>query len=804
MLSRGRPCLRRHLSAALDAVAAGPDEPLLFLYPRWAASAVRRRRPISSLTPANTPLHSDVRPCTSTSPSFRRQSSRWITNATTTTQPDNGSGAELHAVEDVLEYNKDEGEGTKKPAASQDASRSALGSRETAGSVTDKPNQLHDLATKKLKEKSSNGSNLRPLTPGSRIRVPKSFLERNLSPRNRKQLRYGEFIIAKENRDDIPRNHLGSWFDVRDLLLRVHRQTRTGPKKVSKSKELLIPEETIALIYEGEYLVSSGSARMSGARSPPKEGNGLCRKVILTGSDRTLELVEDTIKQQQDLQASGDPLVEIQKPPFPILASTDTMRQLNLPVPVIRGVWASPADEQEPMSLNELLKNTPSLGSVKEFAEHIEEVINARRMNPVEKARDEAGVSHLERVAKHILRLFRQDSNRTIFSTAALNSALRFLYKHEFLSIARDVFSRAEHLATADSYNILLQNAASRQDKRMFQLFLQTMAQERIRPNADTWLALLQAMLTHKTKAAIIKDMAKKGYMKDTNTIRSSLQLTISDSFLVHLDGGRSVHSFFDLMVKTNGADWFTPSILGQLFNVASRLKNFAAMHELLDICTKYHLEMNSSCLTQVLYMVDDDIFTALEYTFKIMKRASFKLDGVALEKLFFIAFDGHHYNVCRVLWHYACMEGTVTFKMRSAVLDSLARNASLGTGSDDVSNIWSLSAGKVIVRGNTRSKYRLRQNRLTQLPAEFQDNPFLYLVSGYKSQGPERELQLRLAKTFVDRDIEIGAAYLKPQFSLAVMLEAAATMDQEWQGKPWPLTWMLQNAIEVPTKQRV
>src|SRR6185437_13725233 len=109
-------------------------------------------------------------------------------------------------------------------------------------------------------------------------------------------------------------------------------------------------------------------------------------------------------------------------------------------------------------------------------------------------------------------------------------------------------------------------------------------AQKRIRPNAQSWLALLQAMLTQKTKAAIIKDMAKKGYMKDVNIIRGALQLTISDSSFVHLESGRDVRSFFDLMIKTHGADWFTASLLSQMFNVTSRLGNYVAMQELLDI----------------------------------------------------------------------------------------------------------------------------------------------------------------------------------------------------------------------------
>jgi hypothetical protein len=637
--------------------------------------------------------------------------------------------------------------------------------------------------------------------------------DRTLSPRNRKQVRYGEFTLERQKNEGKIPTHPKSWMDLRDLLLKVQRQTKGTTRRGTKYKELFIPEETIAL--------------MSGATTPgkameeniwhlpvrhgclvhvlsPEKGNGLCRKVVLMGSEGTLELVEESIKQQQELQASGDPLVEVQKSPVPIVASIQKLRQLNRPVPLIRGTWTSPLDDQEPVNLNRLLEDgPPSFASVKEFADHVEDVVNSQPLNHIKAAREgehSSSNSYPGRVATHLSRLFSRDSSRKFFSTAALNSALRYLYKYEGLSVARTVFSEAEHLATVDSYNILLQSAALRQDKPMFEFFLGAMAQRRIRPNAGTWLALLQGMLTQKTKAAIIKDMAKKGYMKDINAIRSALQLTISDSFFVHLESGRDVHSFFDLMIKTHGADWFTASLLSQMFNVTSRLKNRVAMQELLDICTKNRLDMNSACLMPVLDMAQDDIFTALEYTFKIMKRVSLKLDGNATEKLFFIAYKGCHYNICRVLWHYACMEDTTTHHMRAVILDSLVRNVSLNASSDDVRKIWHICAGKVILRRNSRAKFRISQEHLDQLPPEFHHNPFLYLVSGYKASGPERALQLQLAKAYMHRDILTGAF---PKYPLPLMLEAAATMDQEWAGKPWPLAWMLQNSIGIPTTRQ-
>ncbi|KAF7713732.1 Uncharacterized protein PECH_008169 [Penicillium ucsense] len=813
MLSRGCSCLRRPLSAALDALAASPDEPLLFLYPRWAASAVRRRRPLSTV-PRTSPLRLETRiPCSAKlhANSGGNKGSRHLS----------ARGIAHHTASSRIEADpNDLADDTKSEDGQRSDIQGKLGSptliRTQANPESPEPpssqlSRVVERAGKKPKRQEFLESDPWPMTPGSRVRVPKNLWERNLSPRNRKQIRYGEFILANENRGGIPPDSK-TWLDMRDLLNSIQRQVKGVNRRGTKFKEMLVPEETVALLAGATTPGKAAEENMwhlpvrHGCLVqvlPAEKGDGIYRKMVLHGSEGTLEAVEEMVKRQQERQAKGDPLVEIQKPPIPIVASTQKLRKLKRPVPLVRAVWTTPHDDQQPLDITKVMEQSSTISSVKDFADHIEDLTSAKMTHPVRAARLEGptAIPPPRRVAEHIGRLFRRDSLRKYLSTAALNNALRFLYKYEFLHIARDVFGAAEYLATVDSYNVLLRSAALRQDRRMFEFFLQAMAKRRISPNSDTWLVLLQAMLTQKSKAAIIKEMAKKGYMKDINTTRSTLQLTISDSFFVHLEGGQDVYSFFELMVKTNGADWFTASLLSQMLNVTVRLKNYSAMQELLDICDKYRLDMNNSCLMQVLHMTSDDIFTALEHTLKIMKRSSFKLNREAMSKLFSIAFNGFHYNLCRVLWHYACLQDLVTQDMRNLVLDSLVRNASLETSSDDIRKIWHVCAGKVVIRRDSRARFRIQPEYLQRLPSEFHENPFLYLVSGYKSLGPERALQLQLAKIFVNRDVLTNS---RPKFPLPLMLEAAAVMDQEWRGKPWPLAWMLQNSIGIPTTRQI
>lgn len=635
----------------------------------------------------------------------------------------------------------------------------------------------------------------------------KSTLAKKMSVRDRRNLRYGNYLNAQNmgHRDHRP---VGSWGGMRDLLERIENDPRTGVRKGTKHKEIFIPEETVALLAG---VIDTGMKEnvwyvhvRNGCRVHvlhPREGDGVRRKAVLSGSEHVMELVEDQINRAHNMQVSGDPLVEVAKPPVPVFASTLSMRQGDTQVPLVRGIWS---DQRTPMTLEDVLASHPSINSVKEFAEYIEDLTLARAPYISQNVQTRRAVPHHERIARQILASFRQFSSHKFISTAALNRALIFLCGHEFLSTARVVFSAAEQVATVDTYNILLKSAARRQDKTEFSRFLRSMSRAHIRPNPKTWLALLEAVVTPDAKASLLNQMAHKGYMNEIGTIRSALQLTIEDSLFVHLESGQSIDSFVALMVKTHGADWFSPSLLAQMFAVIARLKHFTAMERLFDICTEHRLAVDSDSLVQIMLMFRASVFSAVHYTIQFLNRPSFRLSREAYERLFLIAFKARRYNVCRVLWRYACMDRTVTYRMKQTVLSSLTRNVSAKKDSNDIGNIWRVGAGKVIVGLDLhRERYTIQESLVNELPPEFRQNPLLFLTSGFKTQGPDRDLQLRLANLLVKRDIHLGATKFKPRYSLSMMLESAAILDREWAGKPWPLTWVMQNAIKVAIKRR-
>ncbi|KAJ5486976.1 hypothetical protein N7530_001276 [Penicillium desertorum] len=815
MLLRGGPCLRRRLSAVLDTVATGPDEPLLFLYPRWAAPALQRRR-ISSLKSIDTPArlgHSSgvsfrtaVRPC----PSLSRHSRQWVSSESSSQSPDDSNPQSSPAV-----VQEDSKTGKGKETGSDGVNESGGGrlstdQKQPVNSLADvehappmKP--LRGFALTRAKRIQKGRQHNKPPDAKSSSPTQKQVFLRNTSIKDRKKLRFREYM-KKKYQSRSAKLYDNAWFDTREILDQVQRDNRRNPKKSLNKKEILVPEETLAL-FSGvtRYTLKENIWYIplhNGCRVhilPASQSKGLLRRVILSATDHIMALVEGRFTRAQSLQVMGDPLVDIHKPPVPMCISRGAMQRAKLPVPLIRGNWHFGETSDSSSNLDEILLPRPVIATVKEFNEHVEDVTSARQPTLDEKAMSLSKLPHEVRVKLHLKALFMEEAYSNYISTAALNNALEFLCRHEFLDTARTLFSCTEHVATTDTYNILLRAAAKRQDVAVFRHILRTMPRLHMRPNPETWLALLSALVDPSEKAQLIEHMVQRGHMSNLSTIHSALQETIQDSLLVHLDSGKDIDSFISLMTNTWGANWFSPSVVGQMFSVVARLKDFDSVDRLVEICIDNNLTVDSYPLSHIVHALGANIHVALQYTLRFFEHPLFEVTSQNWEDLFLAAFRHRQYNICLVIWRYSCMKGTVTYKMKQAVLTSLCRNASFGKPTRLDRDLWSSDAGKVIIGIDTHHEsYRLPDSILDEIPSEFRHSPILYLI-GWKPRGEKRDLQIRLANALVKRDIILGATRYVPQHPSPIMLDAASILDKEWRDVPRPLTWKMQNAIQVP-----
>ncbi|CAI7615624.1 unnamed protein product [Penicillium viridicatum] len=817
MLLRGCPCLRRRVSAVLDTVATGPDEPLLFLYPRWAAPALQRRR-ISSLKPIDAPARvghtsgAQFRAAVRPSPSLSRHSRQWISSESASRSPDDPNPQSSPAV--VGEHHKP-GEGEETGADGSNESGGgplSTGQKQSVNSLADAEHAtsqqpLRGFALTRAKRIQKGRLHNKPQNAKPSSPTQRQLFLRNTSIRDRKKLRFREYM-KKKYQSRSAKLFDNAWFDTREILDQVQRDVdvRKNPKKSLNKKEILVPEETLAL-FSGvtRYTLKDNIWYIplhNGCRVhilPASQSKGLLRRVVLSATDHIMALVEGHFTRAQSLQAMGDPLVDIHKPPVPMCISRGAMQRSKLPVPLIRGNWHFGESSDSSSNLDEILLPRPVIATVKEFNEHVEDVTSARHPTLDEKAMSLSKLPHVVRIKQHLKALFMEETYSNYISTAALNSALEFLCRHEFLETARALCSCTEHVATTDTYNILLRAAARRQDVAVFRHFLRTMPRLHMRPNPETWLALLSALVDPSEKAQLIEHMVQRGHMSNLSTIHSALQETIQDSLLVHLDSGKDIGSFIGLMANTWGANWFSPSIVGQMFSVLARLKDFDSIDELMEICIDNNLTVDSYPLSHIVQALGANIHVALQYTLRFFEHPLFEVTSQNWEDLFLAAFRHRQYNICLVIWRYSCMKRSVTYKMKQAVLTSLCRNASFGKPTRLNNDLWGSDAGKVIIGIDLHHEsYRLPDSILDDIPSEFRHNPILYLI-GWKPRGEKRDLQIRLANALIKRDLILGATRYVPQHPSPIMLDAASILDKEWRGVPRPLTWKMQNAIQVP-----
>lgn len=328
-----------------------------------------------------------------------------------------------------------------------------------------------------------------------------------------------------------------------------------------------------------------------------------------------------------------------------------------------------------------------------------------------------------------------------------------------------------------------------------------------IRPNEWTWLIFLDCHVSGKAKASLLSHITQKGYLT-RESARSMLHLTIQGAFSSHLASGKDVDSFFNKMTDEYGAEWVGLAIINQMVSVTSRRGDRSAMDRLLTICTEERLPVGGSTIIQMVPLLRKNPRLLMVYTLKVMENPGVRLDGHAFEQLFKVAYKSQSYNICRVLWQYACFYKKVTSKMKAIVLDSLSCHKEPSWG-NPISKRFELHAGKVIVGAapdtgpkKSHTASFLRSDLADELPAEFRHKPLLYLVEAVKHRGFDPELQRSVARALVNHDVESGGDY-NPVMSMPLMFEAAFEIDQDWGRSPRPLHWLLQNVLAIPAEQK-
>jgi hypothetical protein len=648
------------------------------------------------------------------------------------------------------------------------------------------------------KRKPTNPALAQRSAPTLRFREKALLLVRRLSGRELMKLRYRKHVL-RWRRAAGKKLSPGHWADIMGLLERLCQEAHVWPKS-TKHRVMHVPEETVALLsgstdlQENMWYVSI----RNGCRIrvlDAAESEGPHRKVVLSGSERVIELVEKEIRRIQNLQADGN--YEMKKPIVPIVPSVAALQQRGLPVPIIRAVWSE--RDSEPHSFSFPALPSPGTLSVNQFMQYVKDLVNCPL--PPQKARDQqAKDDHRNKIASTIEKLFLREANQRFNSTSALNTALSFLCRNEFLRSARIVLSWSEAVASAETYNILLRSTARRQDQDFFRHILTSMSRFHVRPNGQTWIAFLECLISPGPKTHVMQRMMDLRYLEDRRTVEDAIQINIGSLLSPHLDSGQDIPSFIRFVEEEYAPGLLSTLLLNLMLEEAVTRKDFNSLRQIVECFKEHRISINHATLNQVIrYFRDFD--NAMSFLFRYIKVPRYPFDESNYEKLFLLAFKHQSYNACRVLWRYACMRGATTGKMRHIVKTSLTGHVP-GSRTNPGFEAWRTSVGKVAV-GLEYYQAAVKPPRALQamVPHVYADNPVLYLL---KSERLD-ENQLAVAKALVHRDVEAGKR-LRPVEPLELMLDAALMLDREWRNvskSSWSTLDILKNAIHVPVQKR-
>ena len=625
------------------------------------------------------------------------------------------------------------------------------------------------------------------------------------------------------------RDHTGTlavhWTHLMYFLETVCRQPSETEQPIKPdslmSKEVHVSEEMVAymmgipraIMDQRDNIYYHNGCRVHVLGTDVSDGPG--RRAILTGSEMEVASVEEYISEAQTLMASGDPFVPMRKPPIPIHHSSGTERR-DKHAALIHGVWAvSLREKMVPTNTTDHhWTSVPIASDAKEFTELVEDLIEAEnyRINVKEKRYQAKPQKHYHYrlVDGSLTGLFRHELNRPSMSTGALNMALTFFCEYGLLHSARDVLVRAQHLATDDTFNTLLRCAAKNEDTAMFHDILIAMVKRNIRPNRRTWSALVLFFKSAKEKEHVISYAMSKGLINVEQGGPFTLA-SMADSLRSHLQSGQSVDTFLERFSDPESEGRITSILLFELSRAIIGLRDFASLGRLIDIMEERVYPMDSSIPAHALSVLSEhgDVLTGVELVLRCIYHPFFEMTSHVYRELFHVASKGRCYNLCRVLWRYACISGNVDFNLKQSVFFSLVRHMSFKPADSD-DDFWSRSMGKVIAGVDIHRKdFQLPDSVLEYLPREYHEHPLAYLIrsraqlhdSSDKGQAG-KDKRWQLAQDMMWRDIRVGPQYV-PVNTLPLMLDAATRIDQEWKGQPRPIGWLTQNAIRVPVKRR-
>lgn len=601
-----------------------------------------------------------------------------------------------------------------------------------------------------------------------------------------KRIKYREHM-NKSHRLSSGKKHPPHWMELMAILERMSTEVPVIPKGADSEtvhREFLVREEVVVSLsaatngLENIWFVQI----RNGCRIrvlDASESEGIYRKMIISGTQRAVELVEKQLREMDEKQVArldtpprtereSKSRTEMARSRFPIIPSTTAFEKTGK-LPLVRGFFYNNIYfKTYPLASTE----NPTATTVKQFARLVERVISS----PVEKRPTKTDPPHHNNVAKRLREIFTEPEFKPYLSSYALNLALRYLTKFEYLDSVRAILKASHAVATVETYNILMFSTAKRQDFFFLQSLLLDMEKSEIQPDGKTWAYFLDCLLSAEPRRYVIQRMAELGFLNDEDVkyyvIRNNIGLELSP----HLQKGGSMESFFEHLAESYGRATITTGMFNAVIGQLRPQRDVPLLKETLECFDKFGVAPDKSTIQfSTLYFRrwDDAVMVLLEY----IHRCEQALTEVNYERMFLMAVRSWMPNSCRVIWRYACSAGATTPLMRHTVQTSLLER---GKGRTGYPGNFRYHLGAIVV-GMEYHQHGINADSEASrmVPPEHKNNALEYMVENIPSTDPQR---LQIANQLFKDDVNQGPNWHMTE-SLSMMLDAAVRMDTEY---PW------------------
>ncbi|RKF73857.1 putative pentatricopeptide repeat domain-containing protein [Golovinomyces cichoracearum] len=393
--------------------------------------------------------------------------------------------------------------------------------------------------------------------------------------------------------------------------------------------------------------------------------------------------------------------------------------------------------------------------------------------------------------------------SRPKVSRAALHRAMKYFLKKNRIDYVRELYFNINDLGlvcTTETYNIMLQASAIKEDYHNFHFILTMMLRDGLIPDGETWVAFIMSIPNTETKQYLFQKMKERGLLSDKKIIQKVAGQLIESDLELSILQDQDYGTFIQEMNKKYGSCWLSLDVANRALAVFGKYHLISHTFQLLeDIEDRFTFPDTHSALAMIISCSQSP--TPWNSIIELMIRSKFQNllqpDQETCRLLFRLAWDQRSFNMAKVVWRYACLSATSTATARNRIIRSLKKSL-LPTEIQD-SLKWSKTAGKVIIG----SMKQMHPTLLTSIisPPTFNDMNIIEIGPESLEQSDERKYMKRF-----NLDLQVFKNW-RPSKPFGPVLWSAIKLDMCWRQnnefyKNEP-QWFIDNSICIEISEK-